>query len=267
MHDVSSCSLPTAYGHGGSCLRPMALQAGRHDGSRAAAPWLPPPPLLLLLLLLAGTVGTGAREIHRNRDDLRRSRLTQEKAQHVERVVRYADHGDGRARLEALDLYDPGTQLVVELLTTQYTELVEVELDDNSISDASAEGLARAVNASTQLRILHLDGNHLTGDGMAALADALATSKLRVLHLNDNMLQDDGAATVASVIRRSRTLRDVSLKRNDIGAAGAREVLRAVQASPSPFLRNVRMQGNLPEVGPIHEQLQQELLSRLRGDL
>ena len=76
-------------------------------------------------------------------------------------------------------------------------------------------------------------GNHFTSDGMKTLVDALSASKLRELYLNgtlllggkymalcrqisgavDNMLHDDGAAALAIAIRRSRTLRTVSLKR------------------------------------------------------
>ena len=41
-----------------------------------------------------------SREVHRNKDDKRRMRLTKEKVQHVERAIRYADYGDGYARLE-----------------------------------------------------------------------------------------------------------------------------------------------------------------------
>ena len=71
--------------------------------------------------------GTG--EVYRNADDNRRSRLTHEKVQHIERALRYADSGDGHARLEGLDLYDPGAQLVAELIVENFHDLVELELD------------------------------------------------------------------------------------------------------------------------------------------
>ena len=88
-----------------------------------------------------------SREVHRNKDDRRRMRLTKEKVQHVERAIRYADYGDGYARLERqcqhqhqhiqicqtaawlpdsivhcvtlvaeLDLYDAGAKLVADLI-------------------------------------------------------------------------------------------------------------------------------------------------------
>jgi hypothetical protein len=55
--------------------------------------------LLGAALLASPTLGT-PREVHRNKDDRRRMRLTKEKVQHVERAIRYADYGDGYARLE-----------------------------------------------------------------------------------------------------------------------------------------------------------------------
>jgi hypothetical protein len=53
------------------------------------------------LFLTAGCAPlVASREVHRNKDDKRRMRLTKEKVQHVERAIRYADYGDGYARLE-----------------------------------------------------------------------------------------------------------------------------------------------------------------------
>ena len=83
----------------------------------------------------------------RNRDDHRRARLTKEKTQHVERVLRYADSGDGYARLEALDLYDVGATLVAELVTEHYPGLVEIELDGAT---------HRRTHARMHLLLLHL---------------------------------------------------------------------------------------------------------------
>ena len=51
-------------------------------------------------LATAGPALVAARDVHRNKDDKRRMRLTKEKVQHVERAIRYADYGDGYARLE-----------------------------------------------------------------------------------------------------------------------------------------------------------------------
>lgn len=143
---------------------------------------------LMLLSLLCWAGLAASREVHRNKDDVRRMRLTREKVQHVERAVRYADYGDGYARLEQLDLYDAGAKLVSDLIVEQYPDLVELELDDNRISDASAEALGAAIRASTELRTLHLDGNDLTADAVPHLIEPLCGGKLRALHFNDNML-------------------------------------------------------------------------------
>ena len=51
-------------------------------------------------LTAGGPSLVASREVHRNKDDKRRMRLTKEKVQHVERAIRYADYGDGYARLE-----------------------------------------------------------------------------------------------------------------------------------------------------------------------
>ncbi len=62
--------------------------------------WTAPALLGAAALVAAGPPLVVAREMHRNKDDKRRMRLTKEKVQHVERAIRYADYGDGYARLE-----------------------------------------------------------------------------------------------------------------------------------------------------------------------
>ena len=117
------------------------------------------------------------------------------------------------APMAGLDLYDAGAKLVAELIVDQYPDLLEIELDDNRISDASAEVLGAAIRTSTELRTLHLDGNDLTADAVQHLIEPLCSGKLRRLHFNDNMLGDAGATLLASLIERSHTLRVLNLKR------------------------------------------------------
>lgn len=117
------------------------------------------------------------------------------------------------APMAGLDLYDAGAKLVAELIVDQYPDLLEIELDDNRISDASAEVLGAAIRTSTELRTLHLDGNDLTADAVQHLIEPLCSGKLRRLHFNDNMLGDAGATLLAPLIERSHTLRVLNLKR------------------------------------------------------
>ena len=188
------------------------------------------------------------------------------------------------APMAGLDLYDAGAKLVAELIVDQYPDLLEIELDDNRISDASAEVLGAAIRTSTELRTLHLDGNDLTADAVQHLIEPLCSGKLRRLHFNDNMLGDAGATLLASLIERSHTLRVLNLKRappslpprvplqwmrskcqrashrialrtgNGIGEQGARALLTAVRNSGSPFLQHVRVQGN-----DVPEEMQEEI--------
>ena len=188
------------------------------------------------------------------------------------------------APMAGLDLYDAGAKLVAELIVDQYPDLLEIELDDNRISDASAEVLGAAIRTSTELRTLHLDGNDLTADAVQHLIEPLCSGKLRRLHFNDNMLGDAGATLLASLIERSHTLRVLNLKRappslpprvplqwmrskcqgashrialrtgNGIGEQGARALLTAVRNSGSPFLQHVRVQGN-----GVPEEMQEEI--------
>ena len=88
------------------------------------------------------------------------------------------------APMAGLDLYDAGAKLVAELIVDQYPDLLEIELDDNRISDASAEVLGAAIRTSTELRTLHLDGNDLTADAVQHLIEPLCSGKLRRLHFH-----------------------------------------------------------------------------------
>ena len=121
------------------------------------------------------------------------------------------------------------------------------DIDDEStfyIADALTPGHAQKLE---MMRI----GRHMGPDGCAALADALGRGGapvLQALHLSGNALGDDGVAAVAYDLLRAGgcpRLRDLQLNHCEIGDAGASALGEALRDGAAPELQNLWLGGNM----------------------
>lgn len=136
-------------------------------------------------------------------------------------------------------------------------------LKRNPLGLAGARRIAAVIEAGAALRVLDLFNCELGDDGVAIVAEALAsprarvehvylggnagaaraaealgamlatTTTLRSLQLAASRLGDDGAIALADGLARNRSLDDLSLASNAIGPRGAAALAAAVAAHPA----------------------------------
>ena len=110
-------------------------------------------------------------------------------------------------------------------------------LDGNDVGEDGARALAAALRdgGGRALATLDLGYNHLTADGAAALADALAADggapALHTLWLGSNGVADDGARALARMLRTNTRLRALGLWNNGVGCDGGDALERALRVN------------------------------------
>ncbi|GMF15214.1 unnamed protein product [Phytophthora lilii] len=146
--------------------------------------------------------------------------------------------------LKSLDLSDcsfedEGTTQLAEAISKQ-SNLQYLKLRDASLCAEGAEKVAKALSSSKiELLELDLSGNELADEGIAALAPLLKTqSKLKVLRLDENEVTSDGLKKfVASLTDSLPALEELSLCGNEITAKGAIAVVDVFVPSKPALVR------------------------------
>ena len=140
----------------------------------------------------------------------------------AEQLKHFQRHKDGRLR-------------VVLRFLAGITELKELHLYNNSISDAGAVALAQALHHNSTLERLHLSDNSISNAGAVALAQALHhNSTLKELHLSNTSISDAGAVALAQALHHNSTLERLGLFGNDaIGEEGTHRLVQSLTVNTS----------------------------------
>ena len=119
---------------------------------------------------------------------------------------------DGRLDLCKQALGPAGCRQVVNALEAN-TRVVSLMLGTDGIGNAGAGDVARLVERNTSIEVLYLGCNNIDAGGISPLAEALANRNTTVsgLWLKRNPLGAEGARRVASLLQRSASLRVLDL--------------------------------------------------------
>ncbi|XP_040188021.1 NACHT, LRR and PYD domains-containing protein 3-like isoform X2 [Rana temporaria] len=127
------------------------------------------------------------------------------------------------------NLEGPHFRDLMEALTTSQIE--ELLLDNNSLTDSSSPHLASGIRNNQTLRKLDLSCNNLKGPHFRDLMEALTTSRIEELQLDKNHLTDSSCPHLASGIRNNQTLRRLNLSGNYLEGPHFRDLMEALTTS------------------------------------
>ncbi|XP_077345789.1 NACHT, LRR and PYD domains-containing protein 3-like [Lithobates pipiens] len=127
------------------------------------------------------------------------------------------------------DLEGPGLGEMMAALTTSQIE--ELKLDVNSLSNASCIHLASGIRDNLTLRKLNLLQNDLEGPHLREMMAALTTSRIEELNLSNNDLADSSCPYLALGIRENQTLRTLILSRNNLEGPHLTDLMEALTTS------------------------------------
>ena len=96
------------------------------------------------------------------------------------------------------------------------SKLKVLDLNDNNMTEETAEDLASVIKNNSNLQQLYLANNNLKTSSILLLQALKGNSKLKVLDLNDNNMTGEAAEDLASVIKNSFNLKRLYLANNDL---------------------------------------------------
>ncbi|XP_040189669.1 NACHT, LRR and PYD domains-containing protein 3-like isoform X2 [Rana temporaria] len=127
------------------------------------------------------------------------------------------------------NLEGPHFRDLMEALPTSQIE--ELQLDGNHLTDSSCPHLASGIRNNQTLRTLILSGNNLGGPHFSDLMEALTTSCIEELQLSYNDLTDSSCPHLASGIRNNQTLGTLMLGGNNLEGPHFRDLMEALTTS------------------------------------
>ncbi|XP_038652764.1 nucleotide-binding oligomerization domain-containing protein 1-like isoform X2 [Scyliorhinus canicula] len=117
---------------------------------------------------------------------------------------------------------------------------IALELDNNNINDY---GVKELIPCFSKLRIIRLNANHITDDGVQVLAEELKKYKIiQSLGIGYNMITTQGGKMLAQAVQKSKTIKHLWMWGNRIGDAGAVAFAEAIRNHPS--IRELSLAGN-----------------------
>ncbi|XP_077322829.1 NACHT, LRR and PYD domains-containing protein 12-like isoform X2 [Lithobates pipiens] len=131
--------------------------------------------------------------------------------------------------LSGNNLEGPPFRDLMEALTK--TQIEELQLMYNHLTDSSCPHLASVIRNNRTLRTLNLSQNNLEGPHFRDLMEALTTSRIEKLQLSSNHLKDSSCPHLASVIRNNQTLRRLNLSGNNLEGPHFRVLMEALTTS------------------------------------
>lgn len=165
--------------------------------------------------------------------------------------------------LGGTDLPVVGAVLVLQALSN----LKQVHLGANGYGDAGIQELASTwLSTASQLEILDLRYNDISGSGCKALCDSIqqqqpATS-LAKLYLEGNRIQDEGASELAKLLEENSSLQEIFLGANSIGGVGAGQLSNCLRKNK--VLSKIYLEGN--HIGPDGAEAFTNVLLECKGD-
>jgi Ran GTPase-activating protein (RanGAP) involved in mRNA processing and transport len=124
--------------------------------------------------------------------------------------------------------------------------LLHLNLSNNDLDDGDAELLSVAMQENRTLVSLDFSDNFIREAGAGAIAAAIQPPgpSLEILDAGGNPFRNAGAAALAVALRRSTTLRELFLYRNDIQEEGAIAVASALMPLANTSLRRLHLHCN-----------------------
>ncbi|XP_073478948.1 NACHT, LRR and PYD domains-containing protein 3-like [Aquarana catesbeiana] len=117
------------------------------------------------------------------------------------------------------------------MTSVQTSQIEELLLRSNNLTDQSYVYLACGIRNNKTLRKLHLSGNNLEGPHLRDLMEALQTSRIEELHLQYSKLTDSSCIHLASGISNNQTLRKFDLSQNNLAGPHFTDLVTAVETS------------------------------------
>jgi Ran GTPase-activating protein (RanGAP) involved in mRNA processing and transport len=107
--------------------------------------------------------------------------------------------------------------------------------DNEAITAALTKALAAVLKENSTIKEIDIDlhGNHIGGEGAAALAGLKVNSSLQTLNLTWNKIGDDGAVALAAGLKVNSSLQTLNLTWNKIGDEGAVALAEALKDNKS----------------------------------
>jgi len=106
-------------------------------------------------------------------------------------------------KIERLHLADNNLQYqgaVVASALSQIKTLIELNLDNNNMTEKVADDLALAIESNKSLQILRVGGNDLRSDGIIRISNSTSClSKLRILAMNNNQITEAADAIAVAI--------------------------------------------------------------------
>ncbi|XP_058632616.1 NACHT, LRR and PYD domains-containing protein 3-like isoform X1 [Onychostoma macrolepis] len=130
-------------------------------------------------------------------------------------------------------LGDAGLKLISDGLKDPRCKLEKLWLSYCGVTDEGCAALSSALRSNSHLRELGLTGNKLGDAGLKLISDGLKDHrcKLEKLWLSDCGVTDEGCAALSSALRSNSHLRELSLSRNNLRAAGLK-LISALKDDP-----------------------------------
>jgi len=141
-------------------------------------------------------------------------------------VVFYTNRNLERLRLANNNLKHQGA--IIASALSQIKTLVELNLDNNHMTEKVADELALVIESNKSLQILRIGGNDLKNDGIFKIAHSISClSKLRILEIDDNEITEDAADAIAVAISCNIQL-EVLILNNNLLKKGVAKIANAL---------------------------------------
>jgi len=109
-------------------------------------------------------------------------------------------------------------------------------------SRKGVDDLIQVLEACPNVNTLDLRYNDFTGDDMMKLEPVLSSSNVQILHLEGNMMKCNGAAAVGKLLSHTKSLKELYLGGNGIAANGAKDLANGLDTNAS--VKKLYLEGN-----------------------
>ena len=150
-----------------------------------------------------------------------------------------------RLRLANNNLRHQGA--VVASALSQIKTLVELNLDNNHMTEKVAEELSLAIESNKSLQVLRIGGNDLKSDGIIRIAHSISClSKLRILEIDDNQITEEAADAIAVALSCNIQL-EVLVLNNNLLKKGVAIIANALHTNNIPLETLAISNNQIPE--------------------